>query len=399
MNVPLIDLSRQPKGLAEAQREALLRVLDHKKFILGPEVETFEATLAEALGGGEVIGVSSGTDALLVSLMALGVRAGDRVLTTPFSFFATAGTLVRLGARPVFVDIEPDTFGMNPDALSEHDPADYRAQVPVHLFGHIMDLEPFRAWGGDGVPILEDAAQVLGSFRANGDPGGRQGALAAYSFFPTKNIGACGDAGAVFTRDPELGAAVRQLRTHGQTTRYHHQTVGGNFRLDALQAAFLAQALPHLEALRDARRANAAGYEARLEAAGLLDGRISSPAITPGHGFHQYVLRIHDGRRDAVLAGLRERGIGSAVYYPLPFHLQPCFAELEYREGQFPEAEAGGAGGPRAADLPGTAPRRAGRRRGGPRGSSALTGRGPGPALGSRPETTHIPGSNPRWKE
>ena len=337
--VPLIDLHRGPDGLAEAQRAAVERVLQHKKFILGDEVLSFEKTLAEALGGGEVIGVSSGTDALLVSLMALGVCAGDRVITTPFSFFATAGVIVRLGARPHFLDIEGEHFGLDPAGLQDLNPADFKAIVPVHLFGHAMELEPFLAWAGDTVPILEDAAQALGSRDASGSPAGRAGSAAAFSFFPTKNLGACGDAGAVFTRDRELAAGIRSLRTHGEISRYHHTQVGGNFRIDAIQAALLSAAFPYLDQWTTQRRANAAAYQTRFEAAGLLDGRIKAPSIGAGHSCHQYVVRIEGGRRDAVLEGLKKRGIGAGIYYPVPFHMQPCFSELGYREGQFPEAE------------------------------------------------------------
>jgi dTDP-4-amino-4,6-dideoxygalactose transaminase len=341
MAVPFIDLARLPAPLRSEVKSAVDRVLEHRRFILGEEVSRFETDLAAYLASSvEAVGVSSGTDALLVGLMSLGVEPGDRIVTTPFSFFATAGVIRRLGARPVLVDIERDSFCLDPARLREVAPEGVRAIIPVHLYGHVMDLDPVREWAGGTVAILEDAAQALGSRDLQGRSPGSVGDLAAFSFFPTKNLGALGDAGAIATRDASRAERLRRLRNHGQSTSYLHEEVGGNFRLDAIQAAALAVGLRHLDDLIAARRGNAASYTERLIAAGVVDGRVQLPDIHPGHGVHQFVIRIPAARRDAVRDALQQRGIGSMVYYPRPFHLQPCFADLGYRVGQFPEAEA-----------------------------------------------------------
>jgi len=337
MPVPLVDLSRLPEERDHAIREAVLRVLDHRRYILGPEVEAFEAAMAPVVDGAHVIGVSSGTDALLIALMALGVGRGDRVVTTPFSFFATAGVVSRLGATPVFVDIEPRSFGLDPEGLGKIPQDGVSAVLPVHLFGDVADLSSFLDWAGD-IPVLEDAAQAIGGRDPAGRVAGTIGTLGAFSFFPTKNLGACGDAGMVVTRSSEFADQLRRLRSHGQTDRYRHGEVGGNFRLDAVQAAALAASLPWLEFLTDSRRSNARGYLDRCGARGL-DGRIGLPWIHDRHTAHQFVIRIPDGRRDAVREGLKEREVASEIYYPLPFHLQPCFAALGHGPGDFPEAE------------------------------------------------------------
>jgi dTDP-4-amino-4,6-dideoxygalactose transaminase len=333
-----MDLRRATAPFAEAWRSAALRVLDHRQFILGPEVETFEAAAGAALDGLHAVGMSSGTDALLAGLMALGVKRGDRVLTSPFSFFATAGTIMRLGAVPVFVDVDPRHYGLDPAKLSGLRASDFACVIPVHLFGHADDLDPVLAWAG-AVPVLEDACQAIGSRDRRGRIAGGVGAIGAFSFFPTKNLGAAGDAGMCTTRDPAVAARLKLLRAHGQSKQYHHDVVGGNFRLDAMQAALLGAALPHLPALNAARRENAARYETLLREAGLLDGRVFAPEIDAGHTVHQYVIRIGGGRRDATQAKLKERGVGSMVYYPSPFHVQDCFRDLGYRRGDFPEAE------------------------------------------------------------
>lgn len=338
MTVPFMDLKRATAAYADAWKAAAARVLEHRQFILGPEVEAFEAAAGAALGGVHVVGMSSGTDALLAALMAVGVKRGDRVLTSPFSFFATAGTIVRLGAVPVFGDVDPVTFALDAARCGAVRPADLAAVLPVHLYGVCADLEPLRAWAGD-VPIVEDACQAIASRDARGRFAGAVGAVGCFSFFPTKNLGAAGDAGMCTTNDPALRDALRLLRAHGQSKQYHHAVVGGNFRLDALQAALLAAALPHLGALNAARRANAARYESLLRAAGLCDGRVTPPVIDAGHTVHQYVVRVGGGRRDAAQARLKERGVGTMVYYPVPFHLQECFRDLGYRKGAFPESE------------------------------------------------------------
>jgi dTDP-4-amino-4,6-dideoxygalactose transaminase len=294
--------------------------------------------MSDALGGVSVVGMSSGTDALLAGLMALGVRRNDRVLTTPFSFFATAGTISRLGAVPRFADIEPTHFEIDLGTADAADLASAKVVIPVHLFGHVMDVDAIRE-RAPRAPILEDAAQAIGATDAKGRIGGTIGAIGAFSFFPTKNLGAAGDAGMAVTRDPALFEALRTLRAHGQRGQYEHAIVGGNFRLDAIQAAVLLAALPHLKALTALRRENAARYDALLRESGLVDGRVVPPAVASGHSFHQYVVRVTGGRRDAVQAALKARGIGSMVYYPIPFHLQQCFRDLGYAKGAFPEAE------------------------------------------------------------
>jgi dTDP-4-amino-4,6-dideoxygalactose transaminase len=339
MKVPFMDLGRAPPGLEEAVLAAVRRVLGHRQYILGPEVEAFEALASRELEGAWAIGVSSGTDALLAILMALGIGPGDRVLTTPFSFFATAGVVRRLGARPVFADVEPRHLGLDPARVAELPPGSVKAAIHVHLFGHADDLDPIRAWCGDRVPLVEDAAQAIASRDASGRLAGLQGAAGAWSFFPTKNLGALGDAGLVATRDEELAQAIRRLRAHGQSSQYRHEVVGGNFRLDAIQAAALAAAWPCLPELNAARRRNAHRYSELFREAGLGPERIRLPEIDQGHTVHQFVVRIGGGLRDAVQERLRASGVQSMVYYPIPFHLQPCFRDLGHRKGDFPEAE------------------------------------------------------------
>jgi dTDP-4-amino-4,6-dideoxygalactose transaminase len=338
LTVPFIDLGRAMAPFEAAVREAVLRVLGHRQFILGKEVEAFEQAMSKELGGASVVGMSSGTDALLAGLMALGVTMNDRVITSPFSFFATAGTITRLGARPVFVDIEPVHFGIDMATARKADLDGAKAVVPVHLFGHVMDIEAMRKATGS-LPILEDAAQAIGARDAAGRIGGTVGSIGAFSFFPTKNLGAAGDAGMAVTRDARIHEKLKTLRAHGQISQYEHAIIGGNFRLDAIQAAVLLAALPHLEALTASRRENAARYDALLREAELLDGRVVPPTAGAGHSFHQYVVRIGGGRRDEVQAALKARGVGSMVYYPTPFHLQECFKDLGYRKGSFPESE------------------------------------------------------------
>ena len=284
MGVPFMDLRRASASADQAVRDAVLRVLEHRQFILGPEVTRFEESMSALLDGAEVIGVSSGTDALLAGLMALGVKAGDRVVTSPFSFFATAGVISRLSAIPVFVDIEPTQFGIDPQKLAGL-PRDLapRAVIPVHLFGHTLDLEPFLDWAGEDVPVLEDAAQAIGGRDARGRPAGTIGRLGAFSFFPTKNLGALGDAGMLATRDAALAERLRRLRAHGQVAQYRHSEIGGNFRLDAIQAAALSAALPCLAAATATRRQNAARYQEGLQAAGLAGEHLVLPEIGPAH--------------------------------------------------------------------------------------------------------------------
>ncbi len=336
MPVPLLDLTRQYLPLRDDIRAALDRVCDSQRFILGPELESFEAEAAAALGVRAAIGVSSGTDALLIALMALDVGPGDEVIVPTFTFFATAGVVSRLGARPVMVDVDPVDYCLDPEAVEDHVTDATRAVIPVHLFGQAADMDALREAARD-VPILEDCAQAWGATFED-QPVGSLGVMGAFSFFPSKNLGGFGDAGLVTTDDLELATRLRELRVHGQSGPYEHPAVGGNFRLDALQAAVLRVKLPHVPAWVDGRRANARRY-AELFAAAGLDEVLTLPDEVPGRGhtFNQYVVRAP--RRDELRAHLGRRGIGAAVYYPLPLHLQPCFADLGYLPGDMPVAE------------------------------------------------------------
>jgi dTDP-4-amino-4,6-dideoxygalactose transaminase len=337
MKVPLLDLQAQFRPLRDEILAALARVADSQRFIMGPEVEALEEELADLIGVRHAVAVSSGTDALLVAFMALGIGPGDEVVTTPYSFFATAGSIVRLGARPVFVDIDPATFNLDPVKLADAVTPRTKAIVPVHVFGLPADMDPILDEASrSGVPVVEDAAQAIGATCA-GRPAGGMGALGCFSFFPSKNLGAFGDAGLVTSNDAGLAARVRLLRTHGMAPKYVHQAVGGNFRMDALQAAVLRVKAPHLPAWNEARRLNAARYARLFREAGL-EGRVTLP-VEPRerrHVYHQYVIRTAD--RDALKRHLDERGIGCEIYYPVPLDRQPCFAGLGLGADDCPNA-------------------------------------------------------------
>jgi dTDP-4-amino-4,6-dideoxygalactose transaminase len=338
MTVPLLDLDAQYRPLRDELLSALTRVADSQRYVMGPEVAALERELAPALDVRHAIGVSSGTDALLVALMACGVGAGDEVVTTTYSFFATAGTIVRLGARPVLVDIIPETFNIDPAAAAAAITPRTKAILPVHLFGLSANLASLLAAADRaGVPVIEDAAQAIGATYGPRPVGGF-GAAGCFSFFPSKNLGAFGEAGLVTTNDDELAKRVRLLRTHGMEPRYVHHVVGGNFRMDEIQAAVLRVKAPHLPAWTEARRANAARYRALFCDAGLED-RVRLPVEPSGrrHIYNQFVIRVAD--REGLKSHLDASGIGSEIYYPVPFHLQPCFASLGYRAGAFPHAE------------------------------------------------------------
>ena len=336
--IPILDLTRHDAELRREVGRAVEEVFASGRFVLGPAVERFERGLAAYLDVRHAIGVSSGTDALLVALMALEVGPGDEVVTSPFSFFASAGAVARLGARPVFVDIEPSTFLMDPSKLEAALTPRTRAIEPVHLYGQCADMEPILEIARlRGIPVLEDACQAIGA-RSQDGAAGTLGAMGAFSFYPTKNLGAAGDAGAVVTDDDRLAASVRSLRVHGASTTYVHDRVGGNFRLDAVQAAVLDARLPRLDGWNARRRAIAKRYGERLGGEAKA-GRVGLPAEAPDHGhvFHQYVVRVAD--RDGVRARMAERGVGTSVFYPVPLHLQKCFESLGGRPGDFPEAE------------------------------------------------------------
>jgi len=338
MNVPLLDLQAQYAPLREEILAAIARVCDSQQFILGSEVAAFEDEVARMLAVRHAVAVSSGTDALLVALMALGVQPGDEVVTTTYSFFATAGEIVRLGARPVLVDIDDTTFNIDPELAAAAITSRTKAIIPVHLFGLSADMDPLLELGASrGIPIVEDAAQAVGATYRGRIVGGL-GALGCFSFYPTKNLGAFGEAGLVATNDDDLAGRVRLLRSHGMEPRYYHHVVGGNFRMDALQAAVLRVKARHLERWTEARRANARRYSVLFREAGL-GPEIVLP-LEPAdrrHIFNQFVIRTRN--RDALKRHLDASGIGTEIYYPVPFHEQPCFADLGYRHGDFPQAE------------------------------------------------------------
>ena len=338
-SVPLLDLQGQYLPLREDILAAITRVCDSQRFIMGPEITAFEAEIAALIGVEHAIAVSSGTDALLLALMSLGIGAGDEVITPTYSFFATAGAVVRTGATPVLVDIDPVTFNMDPARVEAALSPRTKAILPVHLYGLSADLDPLMAIAARaGVPVVEDAAQAIGS-RYRDRPIGGFGAFGCFSFFPSKNLGAFGDAGLVTTNDAALAKQARLLRTHGMEPKYYHHLVGGNFRMDALQAAILRVKAPHLAGWTDARRANAARYHELFAAAGLGD-RVQLPVEPAGyrHIYNQFVIRVAD--RDGLRRHLDARGIGTEIYYPVPFHQQPCFANLGYATGAFPVAES-----------------------------------------------------------
>ncbi|HVV50271.1 MAG TPA: DegT/DnrJ/EryC1/StrS family aminotransferase [Polyangia bacterium] len=327
--IAMLDLEAQHAPLGEALRAAAARVLGSGRFILGPEVAAFERELAAAAGVAEAVGVSSGTDALVALLMAEGVGPGDEVVTTPYSFIATAEAIVRVGARPVFADVDPETANLDPAAAAARVGGRTRALLAVHLFGRPAPLAPLAdLCARAGLRLYEDAAQAIGA------AGVGRGRAAALSFFPSKNLGGFGDGGAVLTDDAALAAAVRQVRSHGAADKARHERLGGNFRLDELQAALLRVKLPHLGGWTADRRRLAARYRDRLGAA-----PVGLPPAEAGAVWNQFVVRVPADRRAALRRHLDARGIDTAVYYPLPLHLQPALAFLGHRPGDFPNAE------------------------------------------------------------
>ena len=354
MNVPLLDLKAQYQSIKPELDDAIMRVVESQICILGPEVETMEREMAEYLGASFALGVSSGTDALLLALMTLGIGPGDEVIVPTFSFFATAGVVARLGATPVFADIDPRSYNIAPAEISRVLSERTAAIIPVHLFGQSAEMEEIVAIGREhAIPIVEDAAQAFGAVDEQGRSLGTIGDVGCYSFFPSKNLGAMGDAGLVVTNDVELSEAMRIRRVHGGRVNYVHEVIGGNFRLDALQAAVLRVKLPHLRRWSEARRANADDFRTLFLQAGLASGdggpfptaehpialpidvRAGSGGLT--HIYNQYVVRAAD--RDRLAAHLRERSIGNAIYYPIPFHRQDCFADLTIDRSRFPVAD------------------------------------------------------------
>ena len=344
--VPLLDLTAQHASIRDDVDRAIRRVVDGQAFVLGPEVERFEAEVAAYAGADHAIACASGTDALILALAACGVGPGDEVVTSPFSFFSSASCAYKVGARPRFADIDPETFQIDPGRVESACGPRTRALLPVHLFGQCAPMDSLLDIARrKRLHLVEDSAQALGATYRSDSLGARRagtlGVAGCYSFFPTKNLGGYGDGGLVVTGDADRAERLRALRVHGGRQMYHHRWVGWNSRLDALQAAVLRVKLPHLDAWCEARAARAARYDALLGDAGLVDsGRVRTPVRDPHstHIFHQYTLRVE--RRDELRDHLRASGIGHGVYYPVPLHLQECFAELGYRPGDLPHAEA-----------------------------------------------------------
>ncbi|HSZ06974.1 MAG TPA: DegT/DnrJ/EryC1/StrS family aminotransferase [Steroidobacteraceae bacterium] len=353
-NVPLLDLKAQFAQIRSEVMPIIEQVCESQRFILGEHVLALEAEVARYCGSSAGIGVSSGTDALLLALMALGVGAGDEIITSPFTFFATAGTIARLGARPVFCDIDPVSFNLSPAAVQDFVERQCRVQagqlinratggrikalMPVHLYGQSADMQPLMAIAGaHGLKVVEDAAQAIGT-EYQGTRVGSIGDIGCFSFFPSKNLGAFGDAGLCTTNDAQLAESMRVLRVHGGKPKYFHSVIGGNFRIDELQAAVLRVKLKYLDGWTEGRRRNAAFYDAAFAASGLADRVVTPRAAKNGrHIFNQYVVRVQN--RDALKDFLTGRGIGTEIYYPVPLHLQQCFAYLKHAAGDFPESE------------------------------------------------------------
>jgi dTDP-4-amino-4,6-dideoxygalactose transaminase len=345
MHVPLLDLKAQYQTIKREVLAVTEQIYDSQYFILGPHVEALESKIAAYCGTGYAVGVSSGTDALVLSLMAAGIGPGDRVISTPYTFFATTGAISRVGARPIFVDIDPHTYNLDPqrlrdtvDALSEDQLGRIKAIIPVHLYGQCADMDPILAVADKyGWTVIEDAAQAIGS-EYRGNRAGSMGDYGCFSFFPSKNLGAFGDGGIVTARDPDVYERLKILRVHGSAPKYYHKVVGGNFRLDALQAAIVAVKLTHLDGWTAGRQANAARYRELFAAAGLTE-RVGLPVEKENrHIYNQFVIRIAAGRDD-LRDFLTGKGIGTEIYYPVPMHMQACFAALGYERGDFPMAE------------------------------------------------------------
>ena len=340
MNVPLLDLQAQYVFLRDDLLQAVERVMSSQRFVLGDEVRGLENSIAGYCQTKHAVGCASGSDALLLALMALDVKAGDEVITTPFSFFATAACITRLGARPVFVDIDPRTYNIDVSHVADAITSRTKAIMPVHLYGQCAAMDPLLDVAKRrGIPIVEDAAQAIGA-TDNGRPAGSLGLIGCFSFYPTKNLGGAGDGGILTTNDDGVAARLRRLRAHGGANEYEHDEVGINSRLDELQAAVLRVKFPSLDRWSEERAQKAAFYSKLLNEADL-SFPLTPPLVREDgrHIFHQYVIRV-PGNRDALTEHLKTRGVGSKVYYPIPLHLQTCFNYLGYKEGQFPQSES-----------------------------------------------------------
>jgi dTDP-4-amino-4,6-dideoxygalactose transaminase len=339
MKVPLLDLQAQYVSLQHNVRAAIARVFDSQQFVLGPEVAALEKELAAYCGTTEAVGCASGSDALLLALMALDIGPGDEVITTPFTFFATGSAITRLAARPVFVDIDPVTYNIDAAGIEAAITSRTKTIMPVHLYGQCADMDAVLSVAREkNVPVIEDAAQAIGA-EDNGRRAGSMGLAGCFSFYPTKNLGGAGDGGLLTTNNGDFASRLKRLRTHGGFTEYEHEEVGVNSRLDALQAAVLRVKLPHLDEWSNTRAQRAAIYSELLEQADVRFD-LKTPVVRPNnrHIFHQYVVRVPQ-RRDALSDHLKSHDIGTKVYYPIPLHLQQCFRFLGYKPGDFPEAE------------------------------------------------------------
>jgi dTDP-4-amino-4,6-dideoxygalactose transaminase len=358
VTVPLLELKTQYAAIKDEINEAIRAVVESQWFVLGPEVSGLEQEIAELCRTGHAVGCASGSDAILLALVALGVGPGDEVICPPYTFFSTAGMIALLGAVPVFADIESATYNVDPVSVREAAGrcSRLKAIMPVDLYGQCADMDAIVTLGAElGVPIIEDAAQAIGSRDAQGHPAGSRGTIGCFSFYPSKNLGGFGDGGMVTTNDPELAERLMKLRLHGETTKYHHDLVGFNSRLDAIQAAVLRVKLRHLAKWTGARQRNAAFYDEAFAAAGAktsavtwegtgLPLRTPQPATGPAtHIYNQYVIRVPAAVRDDLRAHLKERGVGTDIYYPVPLHLQKCFAYLGGARGDLPVSESAAA--------------------------------------------------------
>ncbi len=343
MPVPLLDLKAQHATIRDEVVASMMKVVDAQVFILGAAVASLEQTVAALSHTKYAIGCANGTDAILLAMRALDIGRGDEVITTPFTFFATAGTIHNVGATPVFVDIEPDTYNIRPDAAAAARTSRTKAVIPVDLFGQMAAIEQV-ALAMPGTPVIEDAAQSIGARRSiDGEwrMAGEIATIGTFSFFPSKNLGGYGDGGMIVTQDDRIAERLRRLRVHGGAKQYFHDEVGYNSRLDTLQAAVLSAKLPHLGAWSEGRRRNARFYDAAFADLARA-GDLGTPYVAPENEsiFNQYTIRVGGGKRDALQQHLKAKGIGNSIYYPLPLHLQPCFAYLGYKEGQCPESES-----------------------------------------------------------
>src|SRR3989442_4778873 len=345
MKVPLLDLKAQYLSIKADVDATVAEVMESQHFILGPKVEQCEKAIARYCGCSHAVGVSSGTDALLACLMAQDIGPGDEVITTPYTFFATAGAIARVGATPVFVDVDPSSYNLDPSQIPGKVTDRTRAIIPVHLYGQMADMDAvMRVARKYGLVVIEDAAQAIGA-EDKGRQAGTVGHFGCFSFFPSKNLGGAGDGGMVVTNDAQRAEKLMCLRAHGSKPKYHHKVIGGNFRLDAIQAAVVSAKLPYLDGWTAARQRNAKGYDQLFAESGLVRGRspngsldiVLPRVVTDRHIFNQYVIRV--SRRDQLKVALQQRGVASEVYYPLPMHLQECFAYLGYKVGAFPESE------------------------------------------------------------